>query len=104
MDRQENNSLKDNGTMMSSKFKFHLSIRNVFLLLYIIWVLCSIFLAVNHPDKYADLFADLPAQLKNMPPFILSLAYLVFFVPAVALTIFFILWVVLYLILKIFKW
>lgn len=103
MDHQENNSLKDNRTMTSSKFKFHSNIRNIFLLLYIIWVSCSIFLAANHPNKYAVLFADLPTQLKNMPPFILSFVYLVFFVPAVALTIFFILWVVLYLILKIFE-
>ena len=95
-----NNLLIGNGAVMNSKFKFHFSIRNIFLLLYSVWVICSIFLAATHPNKYAALFTDLPLQLKNFPPFVLSLAYLILFVPAVASIILYALWVLLYTILK----
>ncbi len=62
------------------------------LTVYAVWVVISVILAVLHSHKYATYFADLPDNLKNISPFVLSLGYLVLFIPAIAVIIILILY------------
>jgi len=57
--------------------------------IYGIWFVISIMLSYLQPNKYAAYFTDLPDNLKNISPFVLSLSYLTLFIPAVALMILF---------------
>jgi hypothetical protein len=99
MNYKTKNLLIENGILMNSKFKFHLNFRKIFFSVYSIWVLCSLIIAGTHPHKYSAYFTDLPSQI-NIPPFILSLVYLILFVPAIASVLLFVIWVLLSVVLK----
>jgi hypothetical protein len=62
---------------------------NLFAIVYAIWIVISIMLAYIQPYKYAAYFTDLPNNIRNISPLILSITYLVLFIPAVALMILF---------------
>lgn len=100
MARVENNFAISNGTSMNSKIKFHLNVRKLVLLAYVAWIICSLFIASTHPNRYAAFFTDLPTQLKNFPPFILSLAYLSVFIPALLSMIAYVVWILIYTLFK----
>ena len=54
---------------------------------YGIWVVVSAVSTYIQPYKYVSFFTDLPDNIKNIPPFLLSFAYLVLFIPAVTIMI-----------------
>ncbi len=60
---------------------------------YGIWIIASVKLALANPDKYASHFTDLPIYLKGLPSFVLSLAYLIFFIPVIMLAIAFVVYI-----------
>jgi hypothetical protein len=70
---------------------------------YGIWIVLSIMLAYIQPHKYASYFTDLPNNLKNISPFLLSFAYLILFMPAIAVSFFFTLYILFIVIRNIYK-
>jgi hypothetical protein len=54
---------------------------------YTVWLVFSIILAVLHSHKFASCFTDLPDNMKNIPPFVLSIVYLDLFIPAITVII-----------------
>jgi len=70
---------------------------------YGMWVAISIMLAYAQPHKYSSYFTDLPNNLKNISPFILSFAYLVLFIPAIAVTALFMLYILFIVIRNAYK-
>ena len=70
---------------------------------YGIWIVISAVSAYMQPHKYASLFTDLPNNLKNISPFILSFAYLVLFIPAIAVSVLFMLYILFIVIRNAYK-
>lgn len=86
------NSLLKEKSMVELKNSFVKGKSKLLLTVYFLWVVISIILADLHSHKYAAYFADLPDNLKNIPPFVLSLGYLILFIPAIAVIIILILY------------
>lgn len=54
---------------------------------YFLWTVLSVVISLKNAQTIAAYFIDLPQGLKNLPPFIVSIAYLDFFLPAILLVI-----------------
>jgi hypothetical protein len=57
------------------------------LILYGVWILVSIFILSTKPKIVVFNFTDKPAYMNHLPQFIVTLAYLIFFLPAVILIV-----------------
>ena len=86
------NTLLREKSMFGLKNSFVKVKSKLILAVYAVWVVISVILAVLHSHKYATYFADLPDNLKNISPFVLSLGYLILFIPAIAVIIILILY------------
>ena len=86
------NTLLREKSMFGLKNSFVKVKSKLILAVYAVWVVISVILAVLHSHKYATYFADLPDNLKNISPFVLSLGYLILFIPAIAVVIILILY------------
>jgi len=75
----------------------------LFTVAYGVWIVISIMLTYMQPYKYASYFTDLPNNLRNISPFVLSLAYLTLFIPAVVLTVLFALSILFFVIRNVYK-
>jgi len=95
------NYLSREKTMIELKNSFIKNKSKILSAAYGIWIAISAISAYMQPHKYASYFTDLPNNLKNISPFILSFAYLTLFIPAVVLMVlsalsilFFVVWTV----------
>lgn len=93
MKQAVNNIFIEDYSFMKSKPFFSGNKLKFIIASYSMWMFLSIMLAYMQPYKYASYFTDLPNNLKHMPPFVLSLAYLVLFIPAIAVSIIFALYI-----------
>jgi hypothetical protein len=57
------------------------------LILYAGWILVSIFILSTKPKIVVFNFTDKPTYMNHLPQFIVTLAYLIFFLPAVILIV-----------------
>ena len=98
-----NNFLIEDYSPMKSRPFFHGDKLKLVVVSYCIWVLISIILAYLQPHKYASYFTDLPNDIRNISPFVLSFAYLTLFIPAVILMVLFALYILFFAIRSIYK-
>ncbi len=55
--------------------------------IYFVWIFLSMLISAFYNKDIASLYFDLPVCLKNLPRFVISEAYLIFFVPALTVAI-----------------
>lgn len=70
---------------------------------YGVWVVISLIFTYLQSNKYASYFTDLPAYLKSLPPFVLSLAYLTIFIPVIALAVIYAIYILYFIIRNTFN-
>jgi hypothetical protein len=86
--KQSNNNLQNDGENPAEQRETLFAINTkIFFVFYCLWVTTSVLISLKNAEKIAAYFIDLPQGLKTLSPFILSIAYLDLFVPALLLVI-----------------
>lgn len=83
---KSNYSLPNNNEQqVNQKISFFGRTIKIFFIAYCLWIVLSVMISFKNAHMVAAYFIDLPAGLKNLPPFVMSIAYLDLFIPAVLL-------------------